>query len=698
MSKRAQQQGTEEQPLECRAAFDLTDSGEMMYMPGGIHRVSVSQGDKAVTVDVLVDAQSAAALDAQLAALTARGRKPYFDFGHTNGPASFWPTAFYWSRTPAPGVYVRGEWTETAVASLKAKEWRQFSPVFHVDDTKKNPARIVCREWASPNMGGLVNDPAFHQISPLWARDAGAHKPGDQQQTNNNTENSTMTPEELAALQARNKQLEQEVAALKARENTDATVAAELRAKEAELRAGHAEAETASLKARNAELEASALAAREKVASDAVAAAVARGAIPAKDEALQARWKGLITENPDNAALLASQAGNPALGQRMTGSASRVEMGAVRPAEALKAFGALHARQANAPTMEAKAALAKEAGALYAREISGNKEILDMPLMAADATDANLGILSGTLVAMRTIEDYEQALIAPGMITTDYSDQPAQFGQTTTTRIVVTPAVEEYDPTLDAAGYPKGWVVSTPAQTIDAPVTLNKHKGVSIVFDSNTLGSTVRALFDEQANLAGYALAKDVNDALLAVITAANFPGTVQLKNQPKVVALPDFGRGVFATAASIFNPIGVPIPRRSCLMNSDYFGRLSQDPTLSSLAVYQKPEIITNAELPPISKFQPLEAPNLPTTGDLAAFFMHRSALLVQTRIPNDYTKILPGASFGNVSVITGKTGLSILLVQYVNHNGGYAASRIAIMYGVAKGNAKGGLIIKSK
>lgn len=689
--------------LTCRMPIEApaTAAGEMMYMPAGLQEITCSIAGLPVHVQVMIDAQAASALEQQRQALAAQeGRKPYFDLGHTNEQASFWPEQFFWRDGDKPGIYARGQWTDSGRRAIEGRDYRLFSPVFHVDNPQKRPARVVCNAAAKPNMGGLVNDPAFRNMAPLWGRDA-AGAPSQQQNQNNN-----MTPEELAALRARIQTLEQNVQALTARAATDAAAQNELTARQAELRIAKSELRCAELTADNARLLAAATARNQADARTAVQAAVARGAIPAQDTALQARWEQLITNDPAHASLLAAQAGNPALvAGRVTtapnGGAAVVVAG-TRPAETLKAFGALCARQSGETSLDGKARIAREVTALYARDIAGNREVMEMPLSAADSTDANLGTMTGTLVAMRTIEDYEQQLIAPEFLTTDYSDVPAQFGQTTVTRIVVTPAVISYDPTLGADGRPKGYVVTTPAQTVDAPVKLDQHKAVEIVFDTQQLGSTVRNLFAEQSNLAGYALALNVNNALLANIIVANFPGVAAVAGQtpgtlPAVVNLADFGRGDFATAASGFNPIGVPIPRRYCLMNSLYFGKLSQDPTLTSLAVFQKPEIITGAELPLISKFQPLEAPNLPTTGNLAAFFGHKSALVIQTRLPNDYTTVLPGTAWGNVSVITGKTGLSFLLVQYTDHKGAFAGWRIAMMYGTALGNPKGGKIIKS-
>lgn len=60
---------------------------------------------------------------------------------------------------------------------------------------------------------------------------------------------------------------------------------------------------------------------------------------------------------------------------------------------------------------------------------------------------------------------------------------------------------------------------------------------------------------------------------------------------------------------------------------------------------------------------------------------------------MPNDYTKALPGASHGSVSVVTNPdTGISVQLVQYVDHKLGAASWRIALMFGVAVGQAASG------
>jgi hypothetical protein len=67
-------------------------------------------------------------------------------------------------------------------------------------------------------------------------------------------------------------------------------------------------------------------------------------------------------------------------------------------------------------------------------------------------------------------------------------------------------------------------------------------------------------------------------------------------------------------------------------------------------------------------------------------------------TRTPNDYASILPGASFGNVQMVTEPDiGITVMLVQYVNHLLASATSRIALMYGTAAGQGSAGTILKS-
>jgi hypothetical protein len=516
--------------LLCAAAHELpaTAGPVVMFMPGGMQTITPFAGGIGSPIEVMVDASGAGALNQQLTSLAAKGRKPYFDFEHEDAGASFWPAEFFWSETPKPGIYARGEWTADGQAGVEGKRWRQFSPVFHVDNKAARPARIVCNPSAKPNMGGLVNDPAFSNILPLWAKNAtGAHS--------GNHTNTYMDPEQLKALQDKIKELETEIATLKGKGQTDEVSAARVECKEAQLKLAQAELENSELKAKNAKADTEIQAGRAAAADAAVNDAIARGAIAAKDDATIKAWRDDIIADPARAALLAKMGGNQAVGApRVTSSApSGVAVTQDSPNNVIKAFGAVVAKNAALPLSAAtaadKARLANEAAAIFAKDISGNPIItgmsLDDAIKAADYSDAagGAGLLSGSLVMQKALATmgYEYPIL--NQVTTDFSGEPGELNQTANTRIVLTPAVQTYVTTLGSDGRPAGWSTASAAQAVDVPVTIDSYYGVPIVFGIGTIASTVRDLFGETAPLAMYALGGAIVSKLTALMTAANF-------------------------------------------------------------------------------------------------------------------------------------------------------------------------------
>jgi hypothetical protein len=96
---------------------------------------------------------------------------------------------------------------------------------------------------------------------------------------------------------------------------------------------------------------------------------------------------------------------------------------------------------------------------------------------------------------------------------------------------------------------------------------------------------------------------------------------------------------------------------------------------------------------MPPVGGFDVVRAINLPGTGNLTGFGFRKDALVVATRLPEDYTRAFPGAAHGSVSVVTNPdTGISVQKVDFVDHRLAKALSRIAWAYGVAKGNGLSG------
>ena len=669
---------------------------EFQVMPAGKHTCWFGQGNTSTQRTIIVDRGTAVTLDNQLKAVNARSKqKAYFDFDHDDKAASAWPTEYHWRDTPEPGVYCQAEVTDAGAAAIKGKTHRAFSPVFHAD--RNDPAKVICRTDADLNFGGLVNDPAFKQISPLWAKNAA----GAQSSSQNTID---MTPEQLAALQASIKTLEQEMAALKAKSASDAAAASALTAKESEHALKSAQLETEQLRAKNTELTGAITAHNTKLATDTIQAAVARGAIPAKDEALQAKYRGLIESDPSNIVLLASLPGNAALEAGRVSGSSRIAV-QEGPKNVLKAFSALHAKQAkilgvDPVAFQQRSEIALEMGALFGKEIHDKRDVLDMPLSAADTTDTNLGTLTGTLVAQRTLQLFKYGFPVLNSIATDFSDQPASFNQTIMTRIIGVPAITSYDPTT-------GWgtVTGTPTTT-DVSLTLDEHIGVPLRFGANLLAGTVRRIFDEVAPAASYSLGKYFVDKIYKLLTLAKFnayktiSATVPISYPSFAVAQGDISRTKLTAVAAAMNQNLVPIADRFVLLNSPYYAQLASDPSLTTFfAGQQQPGIITDNELPKLATFRPIEAPNLPSTANLVGFASQKNGLVAATRLPNDYTQALPGSGYGSVSTITNPdTGISVVLTQYVDHKVGFAEWRISVMLGAAVGDNRAGLCLTSQ
>jgi len=207
------------------------------------------------------------------------------------------------------------------------------------------------------------------------------------------------------------------------------------------------------------------------------------------------------------------------------------------------AYAAVVARNSQLPyqkgmyeVLMAKSELAREALAIFTSDMDGDKVIESMSmsdvcraataaLKAADYVDpaGAVGTLSGTLVLQKSLPLMMFDFPILGSIFSDFSDEPGLFNQTQTTRIVTTPAVEEYDTTLGSDGRPNGWDLASLPQTVDVSVKLDSYVGVPIVFGQSSIGATLRNMFEENVPKATYALGKYLVAKLTALFTPANY-------------------------------------------------------------------------------------------------------------------------------------------------------------------------------
>jgi formaldehyde-activating enzyme involved in methanogenesis len=520
-----------------------------------------------------------------------------------------------------------------------------------------------------------------------------------------------MTSEEIAALRAEQKELEAKVeslTAIAAKNGEDDTVKSQLETARADLRARNAEIEVEELKARN-QLQDELIRKRNKEeAEKAVKEAIKRGAVLPKDLKMQQELIAKATADPSFISIINGMQGRGRdISDRWVSRGPDVSITSDDPSAIFTKMARLLSNSTRTSSRDEKAAIAVEVGALYAgafKDTPKNAEqrsrLLGSPLrmvneaiMAADVTDANLGTIAGTLVTQRTLELLKFVFPSLVRFTTDFSDQPANFNQTIMARIVTIPNVVTYSTAT-------GWA-DVVAATTDVPVVINNHKGVPITFNENLLASTMRRLFDEFAEASAYALAKAMVDSLYANLTDANYTNN-------SLVASSAFNRNSVVDVGTALTLRGVPLGlgKRTMLLWSQAFGNLEKDATIVQFGTnVPQPNVITEGTQPDASlplnveSFLVYNAPNMPSNNaNLVGFAGSRSALVIATRTPNDYTTVLPGASFGNVQMVTDPDiGITVMQVQYVNHTLGTATSRLALMWGTAPGQTAAGQLIKA-
>jgi hypothetical protein len=637
---------------------------EIVWVPAGEHDISAhGAGMQPVQARVVGDAEGASAITAHFEALRASGSRVWLDKNHEDAEASADVRGFAWD--PARGIVATVDWTPYGEKLLRDRVFCSFSPAFLRNKATGRPSMLMVGHAA----GGLVNAPAFGAAMPalIAARLAGAES------------NATTAPAGSAgkssASTAMNKELLIKLlAALGVTLAPDADAAAtDAAITQAMAKASAPVAASSAGTPPNAELEVlrgQLATVRKERATTAVNTAVARGALPAKDEAIQAKWLSLIQADPSHEALLAALPGNAALERKTQPGAGIIQVH----------DGAVDVLRALASTKPEDSAKRSE---IYGRDIAPllDKGLALGPILASNS----LGTLSGELITQRSLSLLKRTYPALSAFSTDFTGDNAAFDQTIRSRLRSIPSVTDYDTS-------RGGYQTSSATATDVPVVINGHKAVQISFNAGELARTDRDLFGEQAEGAHAAIAADLFDALLAVITPANFANE-------SAIALNNFSRASMSTISKALTARHVARAGRAGLLNLDYYEKLGQDSNIVTLAAYQKPEVITEGELPRIAKIQPFEVEDFPTDDNLVGFAGSPDSLVLATRVPSDYTKVMPGANGGGVVqyIQNPDLGFTVMLVQYVDHGAGAAFWRLAYMRGAAVGNGNCGQRIVS-
>ena len=270
---------------------------DIQYLPPGTHNITATKNGKPAELTVAVGAETAELLQNSFASITAGDKEQVFiDFNHDDSEASGWITGFYWAGADpeAGGVRAKVEWTKAGEEALQGRNFRKFSPTF----TLNSKGEI---EGTTLNAGGLVNRPAFKDITPIVASD------GEYQKTDSNMAEikEEKTKEEILS-------------------QDDSKKKEEVSAQE---KLAEVKKENETLKAKIKALENDKEKEQEVAAQAAVDKATEDGRIPPKDEDVKAKWVSILNHDPSAIMALEALPVNPAF-QRVV-QAKRQEDGEI---------------------------------------------------------------------------------------------------------------------------------------------------------------------------------------------------------------------------------------------------------------------------------------------------------------------------------------------------------------------------------
>lgn len=748
--------------VHCRSAsteFEDEPPSEFMWMPGGVSTIVCTVDGKPIRMTVKCDEETAQRVNASLDKWreTYPKQKPFACVEHREEEAALWPEKFVWKDDPEPGVFCSVEsWSALGDRNVRGKIHRSFSPSFATDadfgkteeddegikffpkgtrGSEDNPAKVT---GVAFSVGSLTNMPAFKNILPVRAKQA-EPQPGNQQHAET--------------------KVKMKVKLIKARGNHAAGTVVELADAEAVSAIASGEAITeseanaiAAREARDAEL-ATMKAERKTQHQETIKAAIVRakerGAIPPKDDAVQAKSLERLDKGADVELVVELINGmqgkdQTALARRLTqpyredGVAfDRITSQGVSLQDASRAYVTAREPQNNlirsgnfkeAFVLAAQAAVAHSDIMSFMR--GGGDFALRDTIKAADFTDpdSQIGVLSTGLLLMRNLGFLKNKLAWLPYLTTDLRNEPARFKQPILTRYITPANVLTYVPgvgyTSDAGTIAAntgetettGTLTKSAPSATDVTVTMDQHKAVELEFHVQKLASTVRNLFAEQLSGQLYSLAETINQFVLAKIFAAAWTGVVT--SYTKSLANWDLKSLVDIKAKMTIAKI--PDVGRFLLLHTFYHDKILQDAQLVNakaiLSLINKDmTAFESGAIPNIYGLNPLESQlsaantgvltswtddtNLGATNQVG-FAGNMSSMLFVARVPTDYTALAAGMGVpatAQVEIVTEPdSGLSMMIVRYVNHEKASISVRAALMYGAAQGDPRVGIVLK--
>ena len=276
-------------------------------------------------------------------------------------------------------------------------------------------------------------------------------------------------------------------------------------------------------------------------------------------------------------------------------------------------------------------------------------------------------------IAQESLPALQTAFAPLAALTTDFSADIQGAGESVTTRYPTKPVAKDM-----SAGYKTA--ASDVAMTA-AKIDLDSHRGFTYGFNDVERSKSSINLNDLFIEPALQAVGANVFNSIWDLITAANF-------SSETTITLANYDRDTLIDVRTILTEtLKAPAMGRSVIHNPAYYGGILK--SLNSAEIPGITEEKREGIAPRVAKFDLFETDLADDNSeDLAAFALHRSALLMAARTVD--TELAANAGIEVETVVVPDLGLPVQFRRWYDSDG-ILYYNMNILYGVAKGTPMG-------
>lgn len=292
--------------------------------------------------------------------------------------------------------------------------------------------------------------------------------------------------------------------------------------------------------------------------------------------------------------------------------------------------------------------------------------------------------LTVTEILQETLGAFKKRVPAASYFSMTHTNARLKKGQSAIAHLRTLPTVGAYD--AANGGY---FANANEARSLltDVPVTLDQHKHATVSLTH--LNAISDGKIDIELGNCAYALGKAIVDHALGKVVAANITTSTT-----ETIANTD--RDTLGKVRKHLNSKGC-MDERYGIVNSDFAEALYADPRIASRDYLgQDSAGEPYAVLRNVAGFREiLEYPDLPTTGNMSAFFFDPRAVALVTALPEDSSAL--AASLGVPQIASSQvetdpdTGLSLLGIMHMQPGTQDLYLTMTVLFGASAG-AQGG------